>query len=371
MSNIAIISSRFLPSYGGVEQYSYQIATELTKRGHQVSVFSTLEPNSDLEEIMSGFSIHRFKSIRIQNGRLPWLTEKNRFLEKLSNLEPDFLLIQSRLYNMSVIAAEFAAAQKISAAIVEHGTNWVQISNSLVQYGSIKYEKYLLRRIKRTGLPFYAVSKAGLSWLQKIGINGKGVLYNAVSPNYVQSLSQDHRCKKKNSVLFCGRLVDGKGLTETIEAVVKLHAEGEQINLTIVGDGPLKAQIPDTDYIEFKGKLEHKELYPLMAESDLFCIPSYSEGFPTVILEAILCRTLVLASRAGGIPEMIIDEETGFLLPEITIKDVKNGIKKAMNSNKKQQIINNAERRVLDNFTWTKTADNLLDVINELIKKHQ
>lgn len=367
MKRIAIVSSRFLPSYGGVEQYTYQLGSELARRGYEVHVFATLEPGSASHENMSGFTVHRYKAMRIQNGRLPWTTEKKRLIQDLEIFEPDFILIQSRLYNMSAIAAEYARKDHVAAAIVEHGTSWVKINNPLVQQGSVLYEKYLLSRVRKTDIPFYTVSEAGLNWLRSISIIGKGVLYNAISPADVTSLIPSDVPKKKNQILFCGRLVHGKGLLETIQAVQQLNKDGADLKLAIAGDGPLKNQIPQDGNIEYRGRLDHAHLYPLMAESALFCMPSESEGFPTVILEAIMAGTLVAASSVGGIPEIIKDGQTGFMIDSISVDGVKSAIFRALGSDKPDEIMENAKCLVLDNFTWEKTCDQLEKVMDSCI----
>lgn len=121
-------------------------------------------------------------------------------------------------------------------------------------------------------------------------------------------------------VLFVGRLAEKKGLAYLIEAMKQVNAK-----LIIVGDGPDKESLQNQascleDKIVFMGSKSHEELPYIYASSDIFCLPSIiardgdQEGLPTVALEAMASGLPVVGCNTGGISEVVIDNQTGFLV---------------------------------------------------------
>lgn len=114
-------------------------------------------------------------------------------------------------------------------------------------------------------------------------------------------------------ILFVGRLASGKGLYDLLNAVEQL----EGIQVDIVGDGELREDI--AEQVEQRGldtvsMLGYRDDIPsFMARSDMLVLPSYREGTPRVITEAMAAGLPVVATNIAGIPEQVSDGETGFL----------------------------------------------------------
>ena len=128
----------------------------------------------------------------------------------------------------------------------------------------------------------------------------------------------------KKIVLFVGALKKIKGVDYLIEAAKSFL--DIDISLYIVGrdDGMKKSlekrarELKIGDYIKFIGPLSHADLPLWFSASDILVLPSLSEGRPNVILEAFACEVPVIATNVGGIPELMINGETGYL---VTAKD--------------------------------------------------
>ena len=126
----------------------------------------------------------------------------------------------------------------------------------------------------------------------------------------------------KKVILFVGRLAEKKGVTYLIDAMKNVDAV-----LYIAGKGPLEAELKAqakelSDKVHFMGAKTHEELPAIYASADVFVAPSITasdgdkEGFGLVILEALASGVPVIASRSGGIVDLIKHEDNGLLVPE-------------------------------------------------------
>jgi glycosyltransferase involved in cell wall biosynthesis len=119
-------------------------------------------------------------------------------------------------------------------------------------------------------------------------------------------------------ILFVGRLVEVKGIGELLEAARRLAPTHPKLRVVCIGEGvlenELRAKIPDPALVQFVGRKEPQEVARWMAACDLLCLPSYSEGCPNALLEALFCGRPVVASNVGGIPELV-DEGCAILVP--------------------------------------------------------
>lgn len=122
-------------------------------------------------------------------------------------------------------------------------------------------------------------------------------------------------------VLFVGNLVRIKGVDVLLEATAELRREVADVRLIVVGDGPLGTELKATasqlaldDSVFWAGRIPNEDLSQYMGASDVFVLPSLEEGFGIVCLEALACGRPVVASRVGGIPEIVKDGESGILV---------------------------------------------------------
>lgn len=126
---------------------------------------------------------------------------------------------------------------------------------------------------------------------------------------------------KHPQLLYVGNLVPGKGVHFLLKALPNVVREYPDVELTIVGDGPQRLQLMRladklglTSRVVFLGRLPHDEIPSIMHMSDLFVLPSLSEATPRVVMEAMAMELPVVATRVGGIPEIIEDGRTGVVV---------------------------------------------------------
>jgi colanic acid/amylovoran biosynthesis glycosyltransferase len=122
-------------------------------------------------------------------------------------------------------------------------------------------------------------------------------------------------------VLFVGRLVPEKGVPLLVSAMEQLVARGLDVEAVVVGEGPLRvlenglAERGLADVVRFVGAIGQDELPEWYAWADVFCLPSFAEGLPVVLMEALLQGLAVVTTPIAGIPELVVDDRTGVLVP--------------------------------------------------------
>jgi alpha-maltose-1-phosphate synthase len=194
-------------------------------------------------------------------------------------------------------------------------------------------------------------------------------------------------------VLFVGRITRQKGVTHLVDAIRYLPAETQVV---------LCAGAPDTPEIatELREKVEtarkdhprivwiekmvtKREAIQLYSNARVFCCPSVYEPFGIINLEAMACRAPVVASATGGIKEVVVDGETGYLVPfnqdpvtsfprdpEKFARDLAAGINKLLEDPEKCRRFGDAGRqRVEDIFSWTAIADQTIELYQRLIEQ--
>lgn len=174
------------------------------------------------------------------------------------------------------------------------------------------------------------------------------------------------------SVLFVGRLAEKKGVTYLIEAFKKVSGA----TLYIVGGGPLEEELKAQasveelrDKVVFLGPKSHDELPKIYASADVFCAPSVTasdgdkEGFGLVILEAMASGTVVVASRSGGIPDIISDGKNGFLVEERDTDGLAYAINKALSEDMSDIV--SAGMQTADSYSYEKIAERYHQMIEK------
>ncbi|MEM3433202.1 MAG: glycosyltransferase [Candidatus Methanomethyliaceae archaeon] len=122
-------------------------------------------------------------------------------------------------------------------------------------------------------------------------------------------------------LMYAGRLAHEKGLEYLLEAVACLVRSGECVKLVICGDGPDRGKLVErtrelglTGCVIFRGHVEFERLREELLVSDVFVLPSLSEGIPKVLLEAMANGVPVVATAVGGVPDVIRDGFNGLLV---------------------------------------------------------
>lgn len=168
-------------------------------------------------------------------------------------------------------------------------------------------------------------------------------------------------------VLFMGRLVPQKGVRTLIEAAGILRTSDVQVLL--VGDGPERpvlerevSRLGLVHTVHFLGFVPHSRVPAVLAHADLLVLPSLYEELGTVLLEAMWSSLPVVASRTGGIPDVVTDETTGLLVPPGEPRALAKAIDRVLGSPDLARRLAEAASRQAKDYDWEVLAGRVLDV---------
>ncbi|MFZ1997083.1 MAG: glycosyltransferase family 4 protein [Solirubrobacteraceae bacterium] len=164
-----------------------------------------------------------------------------------------------------------------------------------------------------------------------------------------------------------GRLVPEKGQALLLQALARLRAEGHTVSLTVVGDGPERVYLEQTaaelglgEEVVFRGSVGPDEVHAVLRATDIFCLPSFAEGVPIVLMEAMAMELPVVASQVMGIPELIQDRITGRLIPPGAVDELSAALSELVTDIDLRATLGRAARgRVREEFELSASARQL------------
>lgn len=176
-------------------------------------------------------------------------------------------------------------------------------------------------------------------------------------------------------ILYIGRLVPEKGQTVLLEAVAALVRDGLDVELTLAGEGALKPQLERLaadlgigDRVEFPGAVGQEELRDLYETATVFCLPSFGEGVPVVLMEAMAMEVPVLSTRIAGIPELIEDDRGGLLSSPGRADQLTADLRDLLTDPElHRRLAHGGRQKVLEEFDAESSAEQLRDLLVEML----
>lgn len=180
-------------------------------------------------------------------------------------------------------------------------------------------------------------------------------------------------------ILFVGRLTESKGIYELLEVFAQLAATNLSLKLLLVGplveNAKLKKHIRSYGIgrnITFTGGVDHEDIPGYMNAADVFVLPSWMEGLPNVIMEACACERPVLASAVGGIPEVIENNITGFLITPKAPTDLAASLRLVIaNPEVATEIAKTAREKILRKFNYHENGRILLNRLDTILGRNK
>ncbi len=170
---------------------------------------------------------------------------------------------------------------------------------------------------------------------------------------------------------YIGRLSGEKGIQHFVQALPAIFNNQEDLRVLIGGDGELKESIEAslqeggvTTRVDLSGWISHEDLPGYLNQFRLLVLPSYTEGLPNIMLEAMACGTPVLATPVGAIPDVIVDGKTGFILENNSPESIVANVIRALNSPDLEEIAEAGRRFVEERFTFEHVVETWKEVLD-------
>jgi len=365
---IAITIPLFPPKWlAGTEIATYNIAKHLARRGHEVHVITALDKGLPKESMEEGFYVHRifWRKIRFV-GVISFWAKVFLILRKVN---PDIIHAQS----IGICIPAFIAKKLLRKPYVV----WGQGSDV---YLPGKFIKSISKLVLKNANTVIALTEDMKREMQKIYSRDVSVIPNGIDLNNFKSVSRKKARSKlqikedEKIILFVGTLRPVKGVRYLIEAMSGINQECPKVKLLLVGDGvdmPYLKRIVKhlnlKEFVTFVGKVPNENVSQYMAASDIFVLPSLSESFGIVNLEAMTFGLPIVATRVGGLPEIIKDGANGFLVEPKNPRQIAEKILLLLEDNELKEIISKNNKNKAKDYGWGGVVGKLEEVYRKLL----
>ena len=204
---------------------------------------------------------------------------------------------------------------------------------------------------------------------------GEGRLSRVVQNGVDLSLVPNHEKRKPRSVISVGTLKARKCMDRTLEAFARLADEYPDATLTIVGIGEMEEQLRARieqlglqSRVTLTGGLPHEEVLRRMAQSDLFVLPSWGEGYGIVYIEAMAAGCIAVGAKDEGIADTITDGENGFLVPAGDIDETERVMRQVFARPEAYEALRQKGMQSAHELTWARNAEKTAEVYREAIE---
>jgi len=250
-------------------------------------------------------------------------------------------------------------------------------------YASSRHVRLISNLLKRKTAKVITVSQNVKSTFEKYsGVKEVEVVYNGIDKDVfkpVDIAEKNLRRKQygfsENDILLgmVGRIDKLKNQRCLIEVLPELIGKfGQNTKLILIGDGCLKESLQGKvknmhldKNVNFMG--ERSDIAGLLPVLDVFLLPSLAEGLPVSVIEAMACGLAIVASRVGGIPELIQDGENGILIDPKKKEDLLQAIIKLLNDKEQRQIMGQrARNKFIESFSLDRMINNYQAIYKDL-----
>ena len=312
-SKLLFWTDGFWPRLGGIETQGLQFIAKMQQKGYECLVVAQRDsPDEKEEEIYQGISIRRFYFHEIvSQGKIKELKSVDDYLSAIVK-ELSIVHLNICVGSCAFVFFLFRNLLKLPLIVTLHAPFF---------YGN-KTMDPLMKKIFLLAYQICCVSNWVLHEIKRCmpTVERKlRLIYNGLS---LPEKAPNPPPFSPPTLLMLGRFSSEKGFDTAIRAFAFLKHRGSSARLIIGGEGErrfflesLVDQMKIQDAVTFMGKLSRDVVFSIMNESTLVIVPSYSESFGLVALEAMQMERAVIASSVGGLPEVVSDGKTGLLVP--------------------------------------------------------
>ena len=341
---------QFPPHFGGVGVHIHTLSKKLVEEGHEVYVITY--PHKEIKDI-DGIHVIGTKGLNIPGVRgLMFKKNAKKALENLLKKEDIDIIHGHYLFPAGAAAVEVGKKHNIKTYVTAHGSDMFEL------YKSQPWIRSTIRNVLKGADGVFAVSNAlkheivatgvvGIA--DKIRLSWNSVDIDRFSPKQNTTFKDENKLTDKPIVMFVGNLIKRKNVDSLLEA--KKIANSDYY-LVVVGDGPLyknltkKVKEENIRDVIFAGS--RSDVENIIPSCDVLVLPSFSESFGLVLIEALACGKPVIGSDVGGITE-IINDDVGLFVNPNKVSSIAKAIDTMVNDEQLRLVLSmNARNRAMD-----------------------
>ncbi len=375
---------------GGMNVYVLQIAKEFARRGNKVDVFTRCHDPRDpqIVDLGDGARVVHLKAGPLSETKEALYQYIPEFLNNLlafqRSEETPYDLIHSHYWLSGRVGMELSKSWN-----VPHVTTFHTLAKTKLQARAGEKEPDLRVSVERRVMGSAdaiivstAQERDDLARLYQTSPHKIRIIPAGVDLGLFRSLDKTQARKElglseKKVILYVGRIEPLKGLDILLNAIAMLE-DTSDTRLLIVGGKPgldkeldrlksLASQLGIANFVTFTGALGQTELPKYYSAADVFVLPSYSESFGLVALEAMACGTPVVVSRVGGLKTFVKDGETGYLIPWRCPEPFAQRIEVLLTNPPLREMMGKAAAAKAQQMSWGGVANSMLDFYSCLL----
>ena len=369
---LLFVTQDFPPDVGGIQTYSWEVATRLAERVEALEVIAPRRPSAAAIDRSAPVSITRVP------GRPDWLpvTALPTVVRRAAGLRADVAVhAQWQTVPASALAQGLTGSPR-RIVCAAHGRELLFNPLSGLPGGGAAYD-----RLRRWALAqpdaLLPVSRYTAGLLRNRGVPSSRlrVVPNGTNPERFRprggpALRDRLGIGARPMLLTVGRLVPRKGIDTVLRALPRVAASVPEVRYVVAGTGPDRDRLERLavrqgvrDRVHFVGHVPEDALPVYYSAADLFVMPAREappdvEGFGLVFLEANACGTPAVGARAGGVPDAIVDGETGLLVPPSDPAALGSALASLLSSPERLAALGRQGRtRTVRTANWDRVAD--------------
>ena len=345
--------------------------------GRYIMEYAADDGKSDVDIVPISFDRHisssEGKSIfsRLCNGLKAYRTPVKYAISSMKSVNPDVLhLCTSAEYGLLRDIVLLKKAKRLGIKSVVH-FHFGRIPELQQQNN---WEWKLICKVSKLCDAVVVMNRPSEKTLLAAGFKNVKYLPNPLATNVLKKIEgmKDNHKRTPRRLLYAGHVIKTKGVYELVEACSQIP----NIELRIVGkclpdvETDLKgiaSKYDDGQWLNIVGEVEHDGVLAELLQADIFVFPSYTEGFPNVILEAMACGCPIVSSDVGAIPEMLDVEGTpcGVCFKPKSVDEVLNAVNLILeNDSVKKTLSLSASERLNLEYVMPKVWSRLVDIWN-------
>ena len=358
---------------GGGAYHAHALSRDQAARGHDVTVL-TISPDveSPQRETRAGYTLVRCPStVSLLGNRVS--IDALRFLRQRIG-QFDVVHGHAHFYSATNVAALLSRFTDVPLAITNHSL----ISQSVPEWIARVHLRTVGKFTFGSADLVFCYTEEERRKLQslcpsvEVMVVSNGIDQHRFSPNGPRSSAVPE--SDGLTVLFVGRLVDGKRPQDAIEAFASVASEYEEARLVLCGDGPLRAELETRveelgigDSTHFLGLVDYDEMPGVYRTADVLLLPSRSEGFPRTLMEALSTETAVVASDLDQTAALV--RRAGRVAPVEDVESIATHLRELLADPALREQLGTEGRRIIENegYSWESSVEETTNALERLV----